>query len=125
MDSISTCTDTHARQTANDALREASLAKQAIIAHERQCVERSRDIAATLDRVAHDIRNYISQAHDARARLHERVDQTQDKLAANQVMVSNGFSDLRAGMIRGLLATLLSLAGAFGGVLWYVLTNPR
>ena len=46
-------------------------------------------------------------------------------MTENQVKVMAAFDDLRRGLIRALSALLLSLAGAFGGVLWYLLTGPR
>ncbi|MEK9673703.1 MAG: hypothetical protein VW268_14570 [Rhodospirillaceae bacterium] len=107
-----------------NALREASLAKQAVIAHERQCVERSRDVENALSHISNDIRTYIGEANAARARLHERADQTQNRISENQIIVSRRFGGLRAGTIRGLFSTLMSLAGAFGEALWYLLTHP-
>lgn len=110
-------------QLANEALREAGLARQALLAHERHCVERSRETAQSLERIGHDLRAFMAQSRDARARLHARVDGTEARLADNQATVMEAFDDLRRGMIRALSALLLSLAGAFGGVLWYLLTG--
>ena len=114
--------DGHALRTASDALREASLSKQAILAHEKQCAERYREITEAMDRLAADLRTYLAQSRESRTRLHERVDQANDRIAENQTLVSRGLTDLRNGMIKGLFATLLSLAGTFSGVVWYILT---
>ncbi|MCF3628153.1 hypothetical protein RJ527_08760 [Thalassospiraceae bacterium LMO-SO8] len=116
--------DTPALHTANEALREASLARQAIIAHERQCVERSREAAQSFDRMGQELRAFMAQTRDARTRLHDRVDQTQDRITENQVQVLEGFAALRSGLIRGLFAALLTLMGGIGIMAWYLLTGP-
>ena len=117
--------DAQARQTAQDALREAGLARQAILAHERQCVERSREVASALDRIGRDLRAFATQSHGARGRLHDRVDRAEARVAENQGKVMGAFDDLRHGMIRALCAVLLSVCGAFAGVLWYLLTGAK
>lgn len=117
--------DAQARQTAEEALREAGLARQAILAHERHCVERSRETAQALERIGADLRAFAAQSREARTRLHIRVDGAETRMTENQVKVMAAFDDLRRGLIRALSALLLSLAGAFGGVLWYLLTGPR
>lgn len=117
--------DTQARQTAQEALREAGLARQAILAHERHCVERSRETSAALERIGDDLRAFATQAHEARTRLHARVDHVEARQTENQNKVMAAFDDLRRGLIRALSALLLSLTGAFAGVLWYLLTGSR
>jgi light-regulated signal transduction histidine kinase (bacteriophytochrome) len=114
--------DGRALLTANDALREASLARQAILAHERQCVERSREAAESFQRMGHELRAFMANAHDADRRLHDRVDQAQNRITKNQLQVLEGFTALRSGLIRGLFAALLALAGGVGGMIWYLLT---
>ena len=109
--------------TANEALREAGLARQAILAHERQCVERSREAAQAFKRMETELRSFMTQTRDADARLHDRVDQTQDRLTENQVQVLEGFAALRSGMIRGLFGALLTLLGGVGAMAWYLLTQ--
>ncbi len=116
-------TDADARRTAQDALREAVLARQAIQAHERHCIERAEEVAETLTRVGQDVRDYLAQSRDARRRLHARVDQTNDRIAENHAVVSAGFENLRSGIIRALSALTLTLAGALGTVLWYLVTR--
>ena len=81
-------------RTAHEALHEAGLARQAILAHERQCVERSRDAAKAFERMGQELRAFMAQTRDARARLHDRVDQTQDRITENQVQVLEGFAAL-------------------------------
>ena len=124
MPSTADASDTRALHTANEALREASLARQAIIAHERQCVERSREAAQSFERMGQELRAFIAQARDARTRLHDRVDQTQDRITENQVQVLEGFAALRSGLIRGLFATLVTLTGGTAAMAWYLLTGP-
>jgi uncharacterized protein (DUF3084 family) len=124
MPSIADTSSTRALHTANEALREASLARQAIIAHERQCVERSREAAQSFDRMGQELRAFMAQTRDARTRLHDRVDQTQDRITENQVQVLESFAALRSGLIRGLFAALLTLMGGIGIMAWYLLTGP-
>lgn len=112
-----------ALDTANEALREAGLARQAIIAHERQCVERSREAAQSFERMGQELRAFMAQTRDARVRLHDRVDQTQDRITENQVQVLEGFAALRSGLIRGLFATLLALTGGTAAMAWYLMTE--
>lgn len=112
-----------ARLVANEALREAGLARQAILAHERQCVERSREVASALERIGHDLRDVMAQTRESRGRLHDRVDRTDARMTENQEKVMEAFDDLRKSMIRALFTVLLSVSGAFAGVLWYLLTG--
>ncbi|PIW30493.1 MAG: hypothetical protein COW30_02075 [Rhodospirillales bacterium CG15_BIG_FIL_POST_REV_8_21_14_020_66_15] len=125
MPSFAESSDTQALSTANEALREAGLARQAIIAHERQCAERSREAARAFERMGRDLRAFMAQAREADTRLHERVDQAQDRITENQVRVLEGFAALRAGLIRGLFAALMTLAGGGGAMVWYLLTGGR
>lgn len=111
-------------RTAHEALHEAGLARQAILAHERQCVERSRDAAKAFERMGQELRAFMAQTRDARARLHDRVDQTQDRITENQVQVLEGFAALRSGLIRGLFAALLTMTAGVGAMAWYLLTHP-
>ncbi len=124
MPSTADTANTRALHTANEALREASLARQAIIAHERQCVERSREAAQSFERMGQELRAFMAQTRDARARLHDRVDQTQDRITDNQVQVLEGFAALRSGLIRGLFAALLALTGGVAAMAWYLMTGP-
>lgn len=116
--------DSRALHTANDALREAGLARQAIIAHERQCVERSREAAQAFDRMGQELRAFMAQTRDARIRLHARIDQTRDRITENQMQVLEGFAALRSGLIRGLFAALLAVTGGIAAMTWYLLTGP-
>tara|TARA_R110001592_G_scaffold64194_1_gene197390 strand:- start:179 stop:610 length:432 start_codon:yes stop_codon:yes gene_type:complete len=124
MTPLSETPETRALNVANDALREASLARQAIIAHERQCVERSREAAQSFDRMGQELRAFMAQTRDARTRLHDRVDQTQDRITENQVQVLEGFAALRSGLIRGLFAALVALTGGVAAMAWYLITEP-
>ena len=112
-----------ALNVANEALREAGLARQAILAHERQCVERSREAAQSFDRMGHELRAFMTQTRASRTRLHGRIDQTQDRITENQVQVLEGFAALRSGLIRGLFAALLALVGGTAAMAWYLLTG--
>ena len=64
-----------------------------------------------------------AQTRDARSRLHDRVDQTQDRITENQVQVLEGFAALRSGLIRGLFAALLALTGGAAAMAWYLMTG--
>ncbi len=109
---------------ANEALREAGLARQAILSHERQCAERSREAAQAFDRMGHELRSFMNQTRESRVRLHGRIDQTQDRITENQVQVLEGFAALRSGLIQGLFAATVALAGGIGAMAWYLLTHP-
>lgn len=124
MPSTTDAADTRALHTANDALREASLARQAILAHERQCVERSREAARSFERMGQELRAFMAQTREAQTRLHARVDQTQDRITENQVQVLEGFATLRSGLIRGLFAALVALTGGAATMAWYLLAGP-
>ena len=65
----------------------------------------------------------MAQTRDARARLHDRVDQTQNRITENQVQVLEGFAALRSGLIRGLFAALVALMGGTAAMAWYLMTG--